>query len=157
MQAFFVRTLEALLNRSFIDRSSTSADNRVVNPICTPTSLTALRGRPGSCWRAALIGALSLGLALTSAWAGSKDDHDRARAAVEAGEILPLPALLEQLQRTYPGQVLALELEKDDGSWIYEIKLLQADGRLLKLKLDARTAQVLKLKRKGASASEPGR
>lgn len=156
MQAFFVCTLEALLNRSFIDRSSASADNRVVNPICIPT-LPALRDRPRSFRRAALAGALLLGLALTSALAEGKDDHDRARAAVEAGEILPLPTLLEQLQRTYPGQVLALELEQDDGRWIYEIKVLQTDGRLLKLKLDARTAQVLKLKHKGATASEPGR
>lgn len=154
MQAFFVHSLEALLNRSFIDRSCTPADNRVVKPMCT-SALTVLRGRPGSSRRAALSGALLLGFALTTAWAGGDGDHDRARAAVEAGEILPLPTLLEQLQRTHPGQVLALELEKDDGRWIYEVKLLQPDGRLLKLEVDARTAQVLKLRRK--SASEPGR
>ncbi|MEO8124488.1 MAG: PepSY domain-containing protein [Burkholderiales bacterium] len=120
---------------------------------------TATLARPHS-WRfygrhAALAGALSLGLALSPALADGKVDHDRVRAAVEAGEILPLPALLEQLQRSHPGQVLELELEKEDGRWIYEVKLLQADGRLLKLELDARSAQVLKLKQKGAS--EPGR
>ena len=121
----------------------------------------ALRGWPRQI--ATLVGAAALGLALTAAWAGGGHDHDRARAAVETGEILPLPALLEQLQRTNPGQVLALELEKDDGRWIYEIKLLQNDGRLVKLDVDARTAQVLKLEakiRKGGrgarSASEPG-
>lgn len=121
----------------------------------------ALRG--SSRQIATLVGAAALGLALTAAWAGGGHNHDRARAAVEAGEILPLPALLEQLQRTNPGQVLALELEKDDGRWIYEIKLLQNDGRLVKLDVDARTAQVLKLEakiRKGGrgarSASEPG-
>ena len=121
----------------------------------------ALRGWPRQI--ATLAGAAALGLALTAAWAGGGHNHDRARAAVEAGEILPLPALLEQLQRTNPGQVLALELEKDDGRWIYEIKLLQNDGRLVKLDVDARTAQVLKLEakiRKGGrgarSASEPG-
>ncbi len=83
---------------------------------------------------------------LPPAAAGSKDDHVRARAAVQAGEVLPLPALLERLQRTHPGQVLELELERDDGRWVYEVKLLQADGQLLKLELDARTAQVLKVK-----------
>ena len=54
--------------------------------------------------------------------------------------MLPLPTLLERLQRTHPGQVLELELERDDGRWIYEVKLLQADGQLLKLELDAGTA-----------------
>jgi uncharacterized membrane protein YkoI len=88
------------------------------------------------------------GLAQPSAWASDNRDHDRARAAVQAGQVLPLPTLLERLQRSHPGQVLELELELDDGRWIYEIKLLQADGQLLKLKLDAATAQVLEVKRK---------
>jgi uncharacterized membrane protein YkoI len=127
------------------------------------TARCAARGRPWQ--RAALIGAVALGLALTAAWAGGghDHDHDRARAAVEAGEILPLPVLLEQLQRTHPGQVLALELEKDGMRWIYEIKLLQPDGRLVKLDVDARTAKVLQVRTKdrrdggGArSASAPG-
>lgn len=47
-----------------------------------------------------------------------------------------------------PGQVLDLELEHEQGRWIYEIKLLQPDGQLLKLEVDARTAQVLQVKRK---------
>lgn len=120
----------------------------------TPT-LPGPHGRRFSGRHAAWAGALSLGLLLGPALAGDKDDHNRVRAAVEAGEILPLPALLEQLQRTHPGQVLELELEKEDGRWIYEVKLLQPDGRLLKLELDARNAQVLKQKEKGAR--EPGR
>lgn len=76
------------------------------------------------------------------------DDHERARRAVEAGQILPLRDVLARLERTYPGRVLEVELERDDGLWLYEIKLLQADGRLLKLKLDAKTAAVLKEKRR---------
>ena len=67
---------------------------------------------------------------------------------MEAGQVLPLPTLLERLRRTHPGQVLELELERDDGRWIYEIKLLQANGQLLKLEVDAATAQVLQVKRK---------
>ena len=117
--------------------------------IHTPT-LTRLRGRRFAWRHVALAGALSLGLALSPALAGNKGDHDRVRAAVEAGENLPLPALLEKLQRSHPGQILEIELEAQDGRWIYEVKLLQPDGRLLKLELDARDAQVLKLKQKDA-------
>ena len=52
-------------------------------------------------------------------------------------------------------QVLELELEREDGRWIYEVKLLQADGQLLKLDLDARTAEVLSVKRRrGANSQE---
>jgi hypothetical protein len=37
--------------------------------------------------------------------------------------------------------------ERPRQRWIYEIKLLQADGQLLKLEVDAATAQVLKVRR----------
>ncbi|CAN7463769.1 PepSY domain-containing protein [Rhizobacter sp. LjRoot28] len=75
-------------------------------------------------------------------------DHDRARAAVQAGEVLPWPTVFDRLQRTHPGQVLDLELEREDGRWIYEVRLLQADGRLLKLEVDARTADIIQVRHK---------
>ena len=65
-----------------------------------------------------------------------------------------MPILLERLRRTHPGQVLELELERDDGRWIYEVKLLQANGQLLKLEVDAATAQVLEVKRKYGRKAE---
>ncbi len=71
-------------------------------------------------------------------------DHDRARRAVQAGEILPLQEVLNRLARRQPGQVLEVELERESGRcWVYEIKLLQPDGRLLKLQLDARNGAPL--------------
>lgn len=94
---------------------------------------------------AALLGIAALSVAPARA---DDDDHERARRAVEAGQILPLRDVLARLERTYPGRVLEVELERDDGLWLYEVKLLQADGRLLKLKLDAKTAAVLKEKRR---------
>ena len=84
------------------------------------------------------------GLNAMPAWADS--DHDRARQAVQSGQVLPLPTVLEQLAREVPGQVLEVELERDGGRWIYEIKLLQTSGQLVKLKVDAQTAQVLRRK-----------
>ncbi len=97
---------------------------------------------------------LSLVLASPGALADRQgDDHERARAAVRAGEIMPLAELLERLQRGHPGKVLEIELEREEGRWIYEIKLLQSNGRLLKLELDARTAELLDVKRKGEHKS----
>ncbi len=82
-------------------------------------------------------------------------DHERARAAVQAGQVLPLATLLQQLQRSHPGQVLEVELERDDGRWIYELKLLQGGGQLLKLELDAATGQVLKARSRPAPSVRP--
>lgn len=72
------------------------------------------------------------------------DDHERARAALQAGEVLPLPLLLERVAREQPGQVLAVELERHDGLWVYELKLLDPAGRLVKLEVDARSAELLR-------------
>lgn len=95
-----------------------------------------------------MVALLLCTMALSASWASSKDDHELARAAVQAGEVLPLPAVLERLQRTHPGQVLELELERHHGRWTYEVKLLQPGGQLLRVVVDARTAQVLETRRK---------
>ena len=89
--------------------------------------------------RAALAAALLLALLGAGAGqAGDGHDHDRARQALEAGEMLPLRTILERVERDYPGQVMEVELERKDGRWIYEIKLLRTGGALVKLKIDAR-------------------
>lgn len=158
MKAFFKCALEAFLKGLFICRSRATADNRPMRPPRAPSTLhrqADLRVRGLS-----LAGAvLAVGLAWPAAWAGDKGGHERARAAVQAGEVLPLATVLERLKRSHPGQVLELELERDDGRWIYEVKLLQADGLLLTLDVDARTALVLEVKRKhdrnGARQAKP--
>ena len=134
---------EPTLKGSFIRCSDSLADNPAVQAL-RPITHSSRHAR----LRIALTSLLLIGLAQSSAWGSDSRDHERARAAVEAGQGLPLPTLLERLRRTHPGQVLELELERDDGRWIYEIKLLQANGQLLKLDVDAATAQVLQVKRK---------
>ncbi len=61
---------------------------------------------------------------------------------------MPLGSVLQRLERTHPGQVLEVELEREDGRWTYEIKLLQSGGRIVKLDVDVRSAEVLKERRK---------
>lgn len=94
-------------------------------------------------------------LAVPPAWASGKDDHDRARQAVQAGQVLPLPTVLERLQREVPGQVLEVELEQERERWIYEIKLLTPAGQLTKVKLDARTAEVLRVRSRESREDQP--
>lgn len=72
------------------------------------------------------------------------DDHNRARSAVVAGDILPLKKILEQLDSQRSGQVMEVKLENERGAWVYEIRLLQPDGRLVKLEVDARNGQILR-------------
>ncbi len=93
--------------------------------------------------------AASLFLALPgsgASWAADTSDHERARQALEAGEILPLRTILERVERDHPGQVMEVELERKSEGWIYEVKLLRKDGALVKLKVDARDGKVLGIK-----------
>jgi len=79
------------------------------------------------------------------------EDHDRARSALEAGEVLPLEKILGRIRPAYPGEVLEVELERDDGRWLYEIKVLQPGGKLLKLKVDGRDAAVLGVRNRSSA------
>lgn len=81
------------------------------------------------------------------------DDHDRrahelARQALEEGRVLPLRTVLDIVERDYQGQALKVEFEQDDGRFLYKIRLLQSDGRMVKLKVDAVDGRVLETKRK---------
>jgi uncharacterized membrane protein YkoI len=70
-------------------------------------------------------------------------DQERARRALEAGEILPLDQILEAVRQRYAGSVIELELQEEGRRWVYEVELLADDGRLLRLRIDARTRQLL--------------
>lgn len=109
---------------------------------------TAMSGRKSSKrLRAALSAALLLALLGAGAGqAGDGHDHDRARRALESGEILPLRTILERVERDYPGQIMEVELEHEDARWMYEIKLLRTGGALVKLKIDARDGALLGIK-----------
>lgn len=110
----------------------------------------------------ALAAALWAGVLVAGpARADGPRDHERARAALQAGEILPLQKVLERVQRKHPGDVLEVELEREDGRWVYELKLLQRGGTLVRLDVDAATAEVLRSRSRARpegpspSASDP--
>lgn len=101
-------------------------------------------------WRAHLLVLCAVSLMGVSGISRAGADHDRARQALEAGEVLPLGTILERLERDHPGQVIdvELDLEKRDGveRWVYEVKLLRKGGALVKLEVDARTGGVISRK-----------
>ncbi|WP_242475128.1 PepSY domain-containing protein [Thiohalocapsa halophila] len=71
-------------------------------------------------------------------------DHDRARAALERGEVLPLAEILASVTTRVPGEVVEVELEREDGTWVYELKIIAPDGRLLEVLANAATGRLLK-------------
>jgi len=92
--------------------------------------------------RGALIFFLSL--IITPALA-DRDDKDRARHALEAGEILQLADILTAATAAHPGRVIEIELERDDGRWVYELELVSSQGRLFEMEVDAASGVVLEV------------
>lgn len=75
-----------------------------------------------------------------------KNDHIEARELLRRGEIVPLARILEVVQQRVPGDVIEVELEREDGRWEYKVKVLTPTGLVRKLYLDARNGAVLKIK-----------
>lgn len=67
------------------------------------------------------------------------------RAAVQRGEVLPLPRILAIAQSHVAGEVIKVELEQDDGIIGYEIKILAANGRVREVKLNAQTGALIEI------------
>ncbi|MER1966040.1 PepSY domain-containing protein [Castellaniella sp. GW247-6E4] len=104
--------------------------------------------------------ALCLALAAPVLASAHSHDQDLAGRLQAAGEVLPLQEVLGLVARDYPGQVLRVEFEDDEdcvrdarpaacpSRWIYELRILQSEGRLVKLKVDARDGRILSVKRR---------
>lgn len=73
----------------------------------------------------------------------SGDDHERALQAMQAGEIKPLAEILALLASSEPGRVVEVELEQKRGRWIYEFKLLESNGLVREIKVDARNGEMM--------------
>ena len=74
------------------------------------------------------------------------DDHIEARHLLDSGEILPLEVLLNNVRQTFPGRILDVELEREDGHIAYEVEILGEDGVVSEIYIDARTGKVLSVK-----------
>ena len=81
------------------------------------------------------------------------DDHDDDRddrreldalsRAVRSGDILPLAEIKRRVASRFGPQIIAVEVERDDGRWVYEVKVVQGNGRLVEVELDGRTGRIL--------------
>ena len=82
-------------------------------------------------------------LLLWSLAAGPSADHEAAFELAREGRILPLERILEQQRRDRPGRILEVELERENGSLVYELELLDAHGRVWELYYDAVSGRLL--------------
>ncbi|MBL0843174.1 PepSY domain-containing protein [Pseudomonas mediterranea] len=84
-------------------------------------------------------------LAFCSAVMARDLDQDEALQLRQRGVILPLEQLLQQALDLHPGaKLLEAELEEKHGVYIYEVELLDTDGVVRELDLEAASGRLLK-------------
>jgi uncharacterized membrane protein YkoI len=72
-------------------------------------------------------------------------DHDQALRLLQKGSILPLTEIAARVKSKVPGKVLKVELETDDGVYVYEFKILRPNGLVQEVEADAATGKILKI------------
>ncbi|UGV29043.1 peptidase M4 [Rhodopseudomonas boonkerdii] len=74
-----------------------------------------------------------------------KRAQDCALQALRSGEIRPLNDVLAIARDKLPGEIIKIELDRDDGIWVYEIKVLTESGKRREIEINAQTLAVIKI------------
>ena len=88
-------------------------------------------------------GLLLLSLLLPTLVIASADDHDKAKRLRDSGEIVSMEKLLADVRTRHGGRVLEIELEKERGQYVYEIEMVDDDGKVHEYFYDAKDGRLL--------------
>lgn len=101
--------------------------------------------KDGWLWSAlAGVAALSLvGASMAEGRGEDREDQDEVRALKDMGDILSLEQVMERVRAQHDGRILEAELEREDGRYVYEIELLDEQGRVREMYYDAKNGEAL--------------
>ncbi|TNH15234.1 hypothetical protein FHJ80_13920 [Halomonas sp. BL6] len=108
------------------------------------TSLFSLKQSPMR--RLPLKGSAALVLVLLLMSSATGDQHWKdLHSEVQRGDVVPLETILDWLDAHYMGDVLEIEVERDDGLVEYEIKLLGPQGQVVEFEFDGQSGQLMQI------------
>lgn len=97
----------------------------------------------------ALSGLTAIAFQPGTAEASSKSTRAaEVRTLRTSGQILAIEDILSRSRSLQPGEVVEVELDRDDGRYVYEVKIIDEQDRLHKLYLDAANGELLRRKEK---------
>jgi len=73
----------------------------------------------------------------------SQQSSDQVLNLVKQGELQSLESLMSRYEDRLKGQLLDVEVEKENGIFIYELELKREDGIIYEIKIDAQTGEWL--------------
>ncbi|WP_163559685.1 PepSY domain-containing protein [Halomonas sp. NO4] len=85
---------------------------------------------------------LAAALALALPTLADEHWHDL-HEEVRQGRLVALPDILDWLETRYRGQVLEVELERDDGELRYEVEMLGPQGQVVEFEFDAESGKLI--------------
>lgn len=85
-------------------------------------------------------------LATHPAQASTRLTHEELREARQQGHVRSLRWVIHQIAPHYPGRVLDVDLFLHDDRYIYVLRILQDEGYVTKLSVDAYTAEVIQVR-----------
>ncbi|WP_048305836.1 PepSY domain-containing protein [Halomonas sp. PR-M31] len=75
--------------------------------------------------------------------AGANDDWRGLHDEVQSGRLVALSSVLDWLEAHYLGEVLEVEVERDDGRIGYEVEMLGPQGQLVEFEFDATNGELI--------------
>ena len=74
---------------------------------------------------------------------GQSHDADDAARSLKSGEILALRDLARSVTARYPGEIIGTEFKTKKNVPLYEFYILQKNGRVREVKVNAKTGRIL--------------
>lgn len=78
-------------------------------------------------------------------WEDDEHSYDKARKALDRGDILPIDTIFNYLKKQVQGDVVSTFFEFEYGQWVYEFKIIDSKGRLMIVHLDATTGRLIQI------------
>ncbi len=69
----------------------------------------------------------------------------QARTLLQSGQILSLENIHQKAHLIQPGRIIESELEKKGKRYIYEVEILDSNGVVWELKLDAKSGELIEI------------
>lgn len=89
------------------------------------------------------IATVFIAVAMAMSQAIADDDLELVRQLRNTESILPLSQILKEIEVSYPGTLLDVNLEYEDLELIYEIEILDSKHVVQEIKVDATTGKIL--------------
>lgn len=75
----------------------------------------------------------------------ARPDQDEALKGRKKGDLIPYGQIARQAEQRFGGRVVGQKLRQTGpGKWVYELKLLNEDGKVMSVVMDAKTGNVIK-------------